>query len=113
MCFYFQFAKNYFEIPFIAVEKIACFKSFLLFFIFCFYLLYLQDWHCNERVLHTQAMRRKQLSQQGKTSIAPPQTPPPHPGYAPDAALLAIRRHALQYINPKELSVSFQILKTL
>lgn len=31
--------------------------------------------------------------------------PPLHPGYAPDAALLAIRRHALQYINPKELSV--------
>lgn len=67
-------------------------------------LTHLQDWHCNERVLHTQAMRRKQLSQQGKTSIPPPQMPPPHPGYAPDAALLAIRRHALQYINPKELS---------
>ncbi|XP_035217278.1 AT-rich interactive domain-containing protein 2-like isoform X2 [Stegodyphus dumicola] len=67
-------------------------------------LTHLQDWHCNERVLHTQALRRKQLSQQGKTSIAAPQMPPPHPGYAPDAALLAIRRHALQYINPKELS---------
>ncbi|XP_054721643.1 LOW QUALITY PROTEIN: AT-rich interactive domain-containing protein 2-like [Uloborus diversus] len=67
-------------------------------------LTHLQDWHCNERVLHTQALRRKQISQQGKTSIAPPQMPPPHPGYAPDAALLAIRRHALQYINPKELS---------
>ncbi|CAL1263528.1 unnamed protein product [Larinioides sclopetarius] len=67
-------------------------------------LTHLQDWHCNERVLHIQALRRKQLSQQGKTSIAPPQMPPPHPGYAPDAALLAIRRHALQYINPKELS---------
>ncbi|GFS63824.1 hypothetical protein TNCV_1128411 [Trichonephila clavipes] len=67
-------------------------------------LTHLQDWHCNERVLHIQALRRKQLSQQGKTSIAPPQMPPPHPGYAPDAAFLAIRRHALQYINPKELS---------
>ncbi|KAG8198532.1 hypothetical protein JTE90_026435 [Oedothorax gibbosus] len=67
-------------------------------------LTHLQDWHCNERVLHIQALRRKQISQQGKTSIAPPQMPPLHPGYAPDAALLAIRRHALQYINPKELS---------
>lgn len=67
-------------------------------------LTHLQDWHCNERALHLQAVRRKQLTQQGKTTIAPPQPPPPHPGYAPDAALLAIRRHALQYITPKELS---------
>ncbi|XP_015928872.1 AT-rich interactive domain-containing protein 2 isoform X1 [Parasteatoda tepidariorum] len=67
-------------------------------------LTHLQDWHCNEKVLHVEALRRKQLSQQGKTTISPPQMPPPHPGYAPDAAFLAIRRHALQYINPKELS---------
>lgn len=52
-------------------------------------------------------MRRKQITQTGKSSIAAPQKPPPHPGYAPDAAMLAIKRHALQYINPKELSVSF------
>ncbi|XP_055950042.1 AT-rich interactive domain-containing protein 2-like isoform X2 [Argiope bruennichi] len=67
-------------------------------------LTHLQDWHCNERVLHTQAMRRRQIEQQGKTTLAPPQKPPPHPGYAPDAAVLAIKRHALQYVNPKELS---------
>ncbi|GFY37340.1 hypothetical protein TNIN_33391 [Trichonephila inaurata madagascariensis] len=67
-------------------------------------LTHLQDWHCNERVLHTQAMRRRQVEQQGKTSLAPPPKPPPHPGYAPDAAVLAIKRHALQYVNPKELS---------
>ncbi|GFT87253.1 hypothetical protein NPIL_289681 [Nephila pilipes] len=67
-------------------------------------LTHLQDWHCNERVLHTQAMRRRQIEQQGKTSLAPPPKPPPHPGYAPDAAVLAIKRHALQYVNPKELS---------
>ncbi|GIY39725.1 hypothetical protein CDAR_271671 [Caerostris darwini] len=67
-------------------------------------LTHLQDWHCNERVLHIQAMRRKQLAHQGKTSIAPPQMPPPHPGYAPDAAFLAIRRHSLHVTNPKDLS---------
>ncbi|GIY46242.1 AT-rich interactive domain-containing protein 2 [Caerostris extrusa] len=67
-------------------------------------LTHLQDWHCNERVLQTQAMRRRQIETQGKSTLPPPPKPPPHPGYAPDAAYLAIRRHAVQYVNPKELS---------
>lgn len=55
------------------------------------------------------AIRRKQLTSTGKseisTSTAP--TPPHHPGYAPNAAFHAIKRHALEFVNPKELMVSF------
>lgn len=50
-------------------------------------------------------IRRKQAAQSAK--VEPPQSPPsnPHPGYAPDAALHAIKRHALEFVNPKELQV--------
>ena len=41
------------------------------------------------------AARRKQIYMQGKTDIALPNLPPPHPGYANNAAYQAIRRHAL------------------
>lgn len=37
---------------------------------------------------------------------APPVSTSSHPGYAPDAALHAIKRHALEFVNPKELQVS-------
>lgn len=49
--------------------------------------------------------RRKQLSQGVKVE-QPPTTSTSHPGYAPDAALHAIKRHALEFVNPKELQVS-------
>jgi hypothetical protein len=49
--------------------------------------------------------RRKQVSQGGKVEPPPP-APTTHPGYAPDAALHAIKRHALEFVNPKELQVS-------
>jgi AT-rich interactive domain-containing protein 2 len=52
------------------------------------------------------AVRRKQMAQSGRSEIPPPQPPPVHPGYAPDAALHAIKRHALEFVNPKELMVS-------
>lgn len=65
----------------------------------------MKDRHCTEHHLHMQAVRRHQVDQLGKSNIPPNQPPPPHPGYAPDAALLAIRRHALQYLNPKEFMV--------
>uniref|UniRef100_A0A131YI15 AT-rich interactive domain-containing protein 2 n=2 Tax=Rhipicephalus TaxID=426455 RepID=A0A131YI15_RHIAP len=65
---------------------------------------HLQDRHCNEQVLQIQAVRRQQISQFGKASLPPPAQPPPHPGYAPDAALLAIRRHALAYYNHRDAS---------
>jgi hypothetical protein len=53
------------------------------------------------------AVRRRQLSQSGRSEIPPPQPPPPHPGYAPNAAFHAIKRHALEFVNPKEMMVSY------
>ncbi|XP_026274437.1 AT-rich interactive domain-containing protein 2 isoform X2 [Frankliniella occidentalis] len=64
---------------------------------------HLFDRHCNADVLRMMAMRRRQLSQSGRSEIPPPQPPPPHPGYAPNAAFHAIKRHALEFVNPKEL----------
>nr|CAD7443351.1 unnamed protein product [Timema bartmani] len=64
---------------------------------------HLYDRHCNADVLRMMAVRRKQLSQSGRSEIPPPQPPPPHPGYAPNAAFHAIKRHALEFVNPKEL----------
>lgn len=68
-------------------------------------LTHLQDWHCSDQVLQVQALRRQQIAQHGKSALAPPQPPPPHPGYAPDAALLAIRRHALQLVSTPEIKL--------
>ncbi|KAL6969111.1 AT-rich interactive domain-containing protein 2 [Sarracenia purpurea var. burkii] len=53
--------------------------------------------------LKMMAVRRKQISINGRSEIPPPPAPPPHPGYAPNAALHAIKRHALEFVNPKEL----------
>jgi len=58
------------------------------------------------QVLRMMAVRRRQLSQSGRSEIPPPQPPPPHPGYAPNAAFHAIKRHALEFVNPKEMMVS-------
>ncbi|XP_012267900.2 AT-rich interactive domain-containing protein 2 isoform X3 [Athalia rosae] len=62
---------------------------------------HLYDRHCNSE---TMALRRKQLTVTGKTEIST-STPatPHHPGYAPNAAFHAIKRHALEFVNPKEL----------
>lgn len=51
-------------------------------------------------------IRRKQATHTNK--VETPSTPSTsmHPGYAPDAALHAIKRHALEFVNPKELQVS-------
>jgi len=60
------------------------------------------------------AVRRRQLSQSGRSEIPAPAPPTPHPGYAPNAAFNAIKRHALEFVNPKELQVTylqFQIYK--
>ncbi|KAL0272764.1 UNVERIFIED_CONTAM: hypothetical protein PYX00_005615 [Menopon gallinae] len=64
---------------------------------------HLHDRHCNAEVLNMMAARRKQLSTQGRTEIPAPAAHPPHPGYAPNAAFHAIKRHALEFVNPKEL----------
>lgn len=50
-------------------------------------------------------LRRKQAVQNNKVETPSPSTSM-HPGYAPDAALHAIKRHALEFVNPKELQVS-------
>lgn len=43
----------------------------------------------------------------GKTEVSTSTPPAPHhPGYAPNAAFHAIKRHALEFVNPKELMVS-------
>ena len=49
--------------------------------------------------------KRKQMMNTGKVEPLPPPAPANHPGYAPDAALHAIKRHALEFVNPKELQV--------
>ena len=51
------------------------------------------------------AVRRVQIAQNGKTDVPLPPAPPPHPGYAPNAALHAIKRHAQEFANPKENAV--------
>ncbi|XP_011647948.1 AT-rich interactive domain-containing protein 2 isoform X6 [Pogonomyrmex barbatus] len=62
---------------------------------------HLYDRHCNA---DTMSMRRKQLTVTGKTEVSTSAPPTPHhPGYAPNAAFHAIKRHALEFVNPKEL----------
>jgi len=56
-------------------------------------------------------VRRKKISQ-GQNVEPAPVTPTSHPGYAPDAALHAIKRHALEFVNPKELQVSAKVVTT-
>ncbi|XP_047468645.1 AT-rich interactive domain-containing protein 2-like isoform X3 [Penaeus chinensis] len=63
---------------------------------------HLHDRHCNEQLLQILAVRRSQLAATGKTEIPIPQAPPPHPGYAPNAAFHAIKRHALEVINQRD-----------
>ena len=46
------------------------------------------------------------MATSGKSDVPLPPAPPPHPGYAPNAALHAIKRHAQEFVNPKALAVS-------
>lgn len=52
------------------------------------------------------AVRRVQMAQTGKTDVPLPPAPPPHPGYAPNAALHAIKRHAQEFATPKAQAVN-------
>ncbi|XP_066154556.1 AT-rich interactive domain-containing protein 2 isoform X2 [Euwallacea fornicatus] len=63
---------------------------------------HLHDKHCNVEAMKHSLVRRKKISQ-GINVEPPPASPTSHPGYAPDAALHAIKRHALEFVNPKEL----------
>ncbi|KYN02707.1 AT-rich interactive domain-containing protein 2 [Cyphomyrmex costatus] len=69
---------------------------------------HLYDRHCNA---DTMSMRRKQLTVTGKTEVSTSTPPTPHhPGYAPNAAFHAIKRHALEFVNPKELMSSILLM---
>ena len=57
------------------------------------------------------AVRRVQIAQTGKSDVPLPPAPPPHPGYAPNAALHAIKRHAVEFASPKENAVREKSLK--
>uniref|UniRef100_A0ABD2WG46 ARID domain-containing protein n=1 Tax=Trichogramma kaykai TaxID=54128 RepID=A0ABD2WG46_9HYME len=64
---------------------------------------HLYDRHCCDEIM---LARRKQLTLSGKTEVSTttaPLTPPVNSGYAPNAAIHAIKRHALEFVNPKEL----------
>ena len=59
------------------------------------------------------AVRRVQMATSGKSDVPLPPAPPPHPGYAPNAALHAIKRHALEFVSPKAAAVSLLIFFSL
>ncbi|KAF5270062.1 hypothetical protein FQA39_LY08474 [Lamprigera yunnana] len=61
------------------------------------------DKHCNLEAMKQSQVKRQLQSQTGKAEPPTPSPVVPHPGYAPDAALHAIKRHALEFVNPKEL----------
>ncbi|ENN71330.1 hypothetical protein YQE_11990, partial [Dendroctonus ponderosae] len=65
---------------------------------------HLHDKHCNVEAMKQSLVRRKKISQ-GINVEPPASSPTSHPGYAPDAALHAIKRHALDFVNPKELQI--------
>jgi len=66
---------------------------------------HLQDRHCHPQLMKLMAVRRVQIAQSGKSEVPLPPAPPPHPGYAPHAAYHAIKRHAVEFANPKELAM--------
>ncbi|XP_054724087.1 AT-rich interactive domain-containing protein 2-like [Uloborus diversus] len=63
-------------------------------------LTHLQDWHCNETSLNSQSIKKQQLPLGRKTAAHPP----PNAVYSSDAAIIAIRRRALQDIDPNKQS---------
>ncbi|CAH1968878.1 unnamed protein product [Acanthoscelides obtectus] len=64
---------------------------------------HIQDKHCSAEAMKQSLLRRKQTAQGVKVESSQPTSTTPHPGYAPDAAIHAIKRHALEFVNPKEL----------
>ncbi|XP_050518137.1 uncharacterized protein LOC114332463 isoform X6 [Diabrotica virgifera virgifera] len=70
---------------------------------------HLHDKHCNTEAMKQSLLKRKQAAHSKHVETAPPSSTSPHPGYAPDAALHAIKRHALEFVNPKELQLKSSI----
>ena len=75
---------------------------------FCVQLLVItsSDYAFCLQLLNILAVRRQQIAAAGKTDIPVPHTPPPHPGYAPNAAFHAIKRHSLEVITHRDAVVS-------
>ena len=79
---------------------------------------HLQDRHCNEQALKLAIIRRQHKLKYG--TVPPNLQPPPapqHPGYAPNAAMLAIKRHShippvSEFINEQEGPVTRDIRLT-
>ena len=61
---------------------------------------------CIFQLMKLMAVRRVQMANTGKSDVPLPPAPPPHPGYAPNAAIHAIKRHAMEFVNPKAVAVS-------
>jgi AT-rich interactive domain-containing protein 2 len=66
---------------------------------------HIQDRHCHPQLMKLMAVRRVQMATTGKSEVPLPPAPPPHPGYAPNAAYHAIKRHAAEFVNPKALAM--------
>ena len=62
------------------------------------------------QLMKLMAVRRVQMANTGKSDVPLPPAPPPHPGYAPNAAIHAIKRHAMEFVNPKAVAVRFFLL---
>lgn len=58
------------------------------------------------QLMKLMAVRRVQLATTGKSDVPLPPAPPPHPGYAPNAAYHAIKKHAAEFVTPKAQAVS-------
>lgn len=56
---------------------------------------HLQDRHCTDAILRMMRTRREQMVASGKVDVVTASQPTPHPGYANNAAMQAIRRHGL------------------
>ena len=67
---------------------------------------HIQDRHCHPQLMKLMAVRRVQMAATGKSEVPLPPAPPAHPGYAPNAALHAIKRHHAEFAAPKAQAVS-------
>ncbi len=58
------------------------------------------------QLMKLMAVRRVQLATTGRSEVPLPPAPPPHPGYAKDAAQAALKRHEPEFVNAKAVMVS-------
>ena len=63
----------------------------------------------NMQLMKLMAVRRVQMATTGKSEVPLPPSHPPHPGYAANAALHAIKRHHAEFAAPKAQAVIFTL----